>query len=547
MLRAIIQGNALSISAHRLLGFAFAGADLLLEISASGDIEVAIGASEALSGTHETQLVGRAWRDFIASDDQSMLAALLKGLHPGRRAGPIVVSLSGEGPVARAASLAAFCLPDNRGAVSCALSRANPRARFDLKDRTGFESATAALMDSARATGIDLELALVELGGFANLRTGLSPDAASALEARLSGALRAQSYGGGAATELSPDRYALVRQTGESADELIKRVVGLIDLQDEPRIQASAQAVSLSGEVTPSQVVRAIRYSLDGFIRDGVGGVAPASLTDALNQSLKRTLAEVGTLGQVVSDRRFRLVYQPVVNLKQNAALHHYEVLVRFGDNASPFPMIRMAEELDLIQALDLAVMEQTIAKLVEHPDLTLAANVSGRTIMSSEFVAAVGQLLKKNPKARGRLMVELTESAAIEDLALADRHLVALKALGIPVCLDDFGAGAASLAYLQQLTLDIVKIDGRYIRDLHHGGRETAFIRHLVTMCAELGMKTLAETVETTQAEEAVRRAGVDFAQGWLYGAAADLPVAAPVSPARPAARRMGAVESWG
>ena len=119
-------------------------------------------------------------------------------------------------------------------------------------------------------------------------------------------------------------------------------------------------------------------------------------------------------------------------------------------------------------------------------------------------------------------------------------------------VCLDDFGAGAASLAYLQQLSLDVVKIDGRYVRDLQHGGRESAFIKHLVAMCAELKVATLAEMIETREAEDAVRRAGVDYGQGWLYGAGSEIP--RPYTPAepgrnqvRPAARRMGAVESWG
>jgi EAL domain-containing protein (putative c-di-GMP-specific phosphodiesterase class I) len=116
-------------------------------------------------------------------------------------------------------------------------------------------------------------------------------------------------------------------------------------------------------------------------------------------------------------------------------------------------------------------------------------------------------------------------------------------------VCLDDFGAGAASLAYLQQLSLDVVKIDGRYIRELQHGGRESTFLRHLVRMCAELKVKTVAEMVETTQVEEAVRRAGVDFGQGWLYGAPAERPSAPPPTTSRSglvAARRVGEIEGW-
>jgi EAL domain-containing protein (putative c-di-GMP-specific phosphodiesterase class I) len=186
--------------------------------------------------------------------------------------------------------------------------------------------------------------------------------------------------------------------------------------------------------------------------------------------------------------------------------------------------MIRMAEEMELIEQLDLAILERAVAVLEDEPALHLAVNVSGRTIGSSSFVAKACALLASQPRSRGRLMFELTESAALDDLAQADRHLQALRAQGCEICLDDFGAGAASLAYLQQLRLDVVKIDGRYIRDLQHGGREATFVRHLVRMCGELGVRTLAEMVETQDAEDAVRRAGVDLAQGWFYGAAKDL-----------------------
>lgn len=547
----------MQLGPQRLLGFAFASADLLIEISPNGKIAFAIGASEALSGSAETALVGRAWRDFIDPRDKRMMEALLGGLNDGARGGPIVVTLADAGDgQERAASLSAFRMPGNDGAVSCVFSRAAPRSHHDLHDKASFETVTAALFETAKTTGIELELALVEMGGLAALRRLMSPDELSDMEQRLAGALRAQSHGGGAAASLGADRYALVRQKGDPIEQLLQRLMKLVATESSQEVSAMGRLMPLNAEAQPGQVVRAIRYSLEGFIKDGIDGATPGNLNEALSRSLKRTLIEVGALGQAVSERNFRLVYQPVVNLKANSALHHYEVLVRFGDNASPFPMIRMAEELDLIEPLDLAVVEQTIAKLLSDPSLSLAANISGRTIGSSAFVAAVKSMLAATPVAKGRLLFEITESAAIDDLPLADRHLQALRALGIEICLDDFGAGAASLAYLQQLTLDIVKIDGRYIRELQHGGRESTFIRHLVTMCAELGVKTLAEMVENPQAEEAVRRAGVDFAQGWHYGAAADapqapliagLPALTPLAVARPAARRVGSVDSWG
>ncbi|WP_082532228.1 MULTISPECIES: EAL domain-containing protein [unclassified Phenylobacterium] len=541
----------MSLAPQRLLGFAFASADLLLELAPDGRIGLAIGASEALSGSAETDLVGRAWRDFIDPRDRAMVDALLAGLKDGGRGGPIVVGLASDGGAERAAAMSAFKMPGNGGAVSCAFSRAAPKTSHDLHDKAAFEAAAGALIEAARATGQELEMAFLEFGGLAALRERVAPEAFLALEQRLIGGLRAQSHGGSAAASLGSDRFALVRQKGEGVDALVQRLITQISSDSSSGLHANARLMTLQSTASPAQLARAIRYALDNFINEGVSDGGTLDLNEMVDRSIKKTLADVGVLGAAVNDKRFRLVYQPVVDLKAGSTLHHYEMLVRFGDSASPYPMIRMAEELDMIEPLDIAVVEETVARLAAEPGLKLAANVSGRTIISPAFIQAVRQMLAKSPTVAGRLLLEITESAAIDDLALADRHLSTLRQEGCVICLDDFGAGAASLAYLQQLTLDIVKIDGRYIRELQHGGRESTFIRHLVRMCAELKVRTIAEMVENAAAEDAVRRAGVDFAQGWLYGAPSDAP-ASVIAPAvvgtpRPAARRVGSIDSWG
>lgn len=541
-----LEIRVLALAPQRLLGFAFASADLLLEIAPDARIGLAIGASEALSGSPEAALSGRPWRDFVDLPDQPMVDALLDGLSEGQRAGPIIVRLSAsEDGTPRAAAMAAFRMPGNAGAVSCAFSRAAPRSVQGLQGKADFEAATRILIEAAHASGQELEMAFLEFAGLTALRARLDPQASSALDQRLIGALRAQSHGGGAAADLGADRYAVVRQRGEGLEALLRRLTELVATGSDRSVHAAGKVMALHGDASANQLARAIRLSLDSFITEGLAG-AGADLNEVVDRSIKKTLADVGALGAAVNDKRFNLVYQPVVDLKAGSGLHHYEVLVRFGDNASPYPMIRMAEELDLIQALDIAVVEQTLERLAAEPGLMLAANISGRTIISSAFVEAMRQMLAKRPGTAARLLLEITESAAIDDLRLADRHLIALREEGCRICLDDFGAGAASLAYLQQLTLDIVKIDGRYIRELQHGGRESAFIGHLVHMCAELGVKTIAEMVENTQAEDAVRRAGVDFAQGWLYGAPSDQPDFKS-GQGKPAARRLGARDSWG
>jgi EAL domain-containing protein (putative c-di-GMP-specific phosphodiesterase class I)/GGDEF domain-containing protein len=528
-----------SIGAHRLLGFAFATADLFIEISPEGRIAFAMGASEALAGADVDVLVGRPWRDFIDPADGPMVEALFEGLDIGLRGGPALVRLA-KAPdgVDRAVSLSVFRLPQNGGALSCALCRANPENApkpGELHDREGFEALAGALLQTAQSTGADLELALIELDGLSSVRDAAAPDARIALDTRLAGVLRAQAHGGAAATELGEDRFALVRARGEGTDTLVRRLARLMNAGLADEIRPSAGVMSLKTEGQSRQTVRALRYSLDSFLRDGHADPLPANLGEALGRAMERTLQDVGTLGSAIRERRFRLVYQPVVRLKDRT-VHHYETLVRFGDQESPFPLIRMAEEMELIEPLDIAILETAVDVLAQTTGLKLAVNVSGRTITSSDFVEHACRLIGKHPTVRGRLMFELTESAALDDLALADRHLQALRDQGCEICLDDFGAGAASLAYLQQLRLDVLKIDGRYIRDLQHGGREATFVKHLVKMCADMGVRTLAEMVETPAAEDAVRRAGVDMAQGWLYGAAAERPEVQPPAAQTPA-----------
>jgi len=511
----------LELISHRMLGFAFAGADLLLEIGGDGRIIFALGAGEALAGEPETALAGRPWREVVAPCDHAMVTALFMGLEAGARAGPIHVRLANRSPGAadgkptRRASLSAFRLPQNGGAISCALARAGAGGAEGLLSRAEFEAMAARLADDP-----ELELALVELAGLTEALNAADEDARAGLTDQLTGVLRALAHRGEAAADLGEDRFALVRARGEDARALQARLRKLIPLPVTPETGVMAM-----GEMSePRQAIRALRFALNSFVEAGLTDGRPESLSAVLDQVLEGALDDARALGATIRDRDFRLTYQPVVRLMDGRVSHH-EVLVRFGEEESPYPTIRAAEEMDLIEPLDLAILEKALDVLQAQPKTALAVNISGRSIASDAFVARAEALMKARPDTRDRLILEITESAAIDDLAAADRRLQALRAAGCEVCLDDFGAGAASLAYLQQLTVDILKIDGRYIRDLQHGGRESAFLRHLVNLCRELNVKTLAEMVETADAERAVRLAGVDYAQGWYYGAASDRP----------------------
>ncbi|MDB5440898.1 MAG: diguanylate phosphodiesterase [Caulobacteraceae bacterium] len=538
----------MAIDPRRLLGFAFAGADLLIEVDDKGVISLVLGAAKGVVGEDEAHLTGRFFGGLFAPMDRPVAEALASGLEDGARRGPLVLRL-GLDP-RKAVILNAHCLAGNGGRASMSLSAAaTPALETDPRDglmgASSFEAFAQSLAQGASLTGQPLEMAMIEFAGLDEVYAGLDAPQRDLLTAAIAGAVRAEAHAGSGAARLSGERFALLREVGESAQALAGRLSRLATAACPASPPAIAVALALDANGDIQRIGRAVRFALEDFAREGIKQPGPVSLSDAMNQAVQRTLARAGDLGVAISQKRFKMAYQPVVDIR-TGVVHHHEALVRFEAGDSPFGMIRLAEEFDLIEELDRAIIEMVITRLKANPKEKLAANVSGRTITSSNFIDRVLGRIRKDPTLRGRLIFEVTESATIQDLGRAEKHIQALREAGSLVCLDDFGAGAASFAYLQQLTLDIVKIDGRYVRELTSNGREGAMVRHLVHMCSELRIRTVAEMVENAQIEAAAREAGVDFAQGYLYGEPAEIPTE-PVGKAKPAARRVGAVESWG
>jgi EAL domain-containing protein (putative c-di-GMP-specific phosphodiesterase class I) len=233
-------------------------------------------------------------------------------------------------------------------------------------------------------------------------------------------------------------------------------------------------------------------------------------------------LSRVVMMRDVIHERRLTLHYQPIVDLVERKT-HHYEVLLRFADGKSPFEDIQFAEQINTIHEVDLAVTQGAVARLQEaashNQHLSLAVNMSARSLLNDMFLSMFEELADKVGDVRERLIIEITESAKLDDLPKAARAVDRLSARGHTICLDDFGAGASSLPYLQQLIVGYVKIDGAYVKGLSQGGRERAIIEGVLATCKSLGVQTVAEMVEREDQHNILQDLGVTLGQGWLYG----------------------------
>jgi len=230
-------------------------------------------------------------------------------------------------------------------------------------------------------------------------------------------------------------------------------------------------------------------------------------------------------------------------------------VLSRFEGERSPAELIRFAEGVGMIEELDLLVSQRALALLdarADTPGLALAVNLSGRSLASDAFVGALEALLKSCTD-RKRLLFEITETTALTDLQRADRIVQGLRQAGHKVCLDDFGAGAASFPYLQAFTIDFVKIDGAYVTRMLDNRRDHAILKAMVALCNDLGTATIAEMIETDAQAQRLATVGVGYGQGFLFGrpAPAEAAIDATARKVPPKttvfAKRKGFVQTWG
>ena len=203
--------------------------------------------------------------------------------------------------------------------------------------------------------------------------------------------------------------------------------------------------------------------------------------------------------------------------------IHHYEALIRMVDPSNsevffnPAEFIVRAETSGKIQQIDRWMIKSCVELLASYPNApAIAVNISGNSIGSPDIVDFVRSTLAALKISGSRLHLELTETSAVSDLGVAQRAVCALKALGCKVCLDDFGSGFASIAYLKQIPADYVKIDGMFIKNLGVDAENSVLLKAIIEITKQSQRLSVAEWIEDAAMLQTVRDYGVDLVQGF-------------------------------
>ena len=236
----------------------------------------------------------------------------------------------------------------------------------------------------------------------------------------------------------------------------------------------------------------------------------------------RAALAIEETVRAALGQDRMLFAFQPVV-CAISGSVDYFECLLRMReDDGRLVPcgeFIVAAEETGLVGLIDRYVLHRAFDELGAHAEVRLGFNVSGRTACDRPWLRTLMALLRERPDYARRLVVEITETAALGDLEECSRFVDTLRDAGCRVALDDFGAGHTSLRHLQALAIDIVKIDGSFVRSLAARPENRIILRHLLGLTRGFGLGTVAEHVETAEEAALLREAGVGYLQGFFFG----------------------------
>ena len=520
----------------RFLAFAFAAADLLVETGLDGLISFAQGAFAQRLGAQADRFVGQRISRLFAAPDQASLAMAMASVTLCGRIVPLVLRLADA--ASTPVSVAALMMPGPPPRLCFTIGPVPAPPGQAPAKAPGFEAPLLFVREAELAlrAGVEGRIGLVELTGWSDVQSALSPDDLTTLRGGITAVL-AEAGPGVLAGEITAGRYGLLGSPALDVPGIAERLRQLVGAGPAARLTQVTQAdlPLVPGSLTPTQAARTLRYAVSRF---AAGGIAAAT-ADGAQGGLAGIIALSGqrarAMREAIAERRFRLQFQPIVGLNDNV-IHHFEALLRPAPidshpSGSTQDFVLFAEMVGLAEELDIAVLEEALAALRASPTATVAVNVSGFTMQSQPFRDRVLDLLAAHPDVVGsphtphRLLIELTETAEIDDMAAAAAAIALFRAHGLPVCLDDFGAGGAAFRYLREFGVDYVKIDGLYVRAATRGARERGFVAAMVELAGQAGAQVVAEMIETEEQAALMRELGVQFGQGWLFGRPGTLP----------------------
>ena len=566
--RSITRQKQLELQLRRSSRYFELARDLTVATGFDGRFKSVNPALERVLGWSEEEILARAFIDLVHPDDREATLRELRKLADGEVTLSFVNRYAAKDGTYRWLDWHAIVAPDEPLMYACAR---------DITDRMRMEAQLQHLADHDAITGLlnrrrfteELERALarsrrhhetgavlfLDLDGFKFVNDTLGHAAGDALIGRVGGLLRHAVRETDTLARMGGDEFAVLLTRCERggavkvAEKLLEtlRRDGLAGTERRGRLSCSIGVALFGGDDDVSADELVVEADIAMYEAKDEGKDRYAIYDLARRRRTRPGIRESWStrLERAICDDGFVLHAQPIAAICGDAT-PAFELLLRLpdelGDLILPGAFLHNAERLGLVEQIDRWVLERAVRHLhSSHAlgcDLTLSVNVSGRTMGDRSLAAHVSELIAAHPIPPGRLIVEITETAAISSIQQAGGLAHELRALGCMLALDDFGAGFASFYYLKHLRFDYLKIDGEFIRNLCVTPTDQLVVQAIVTIARALGTRTVAEFVGDDETVQLLRAFGIDYGQGYHLGRPRPLDETLPYLLAAPLAR---------
>ena len=400
-------------------------------------------------------------------------------------------------------------------------------------NRTHLIGALAASIEEAVRFRSSFAFLLIGIDHLARINDAFGFDVADAVISEVATRIRARLRGGDILGRFSGNKFGLILKNCTVDDVNVAAERFLAGIRDDV-VPTSSGPVSVTASIGAVSVPRYARdtdeainraqETLDAAKRRRAGSFSmwrPNLERDAQRRVNIRVTDEIVT---ALNERRIVMAFEPVVDARTRAPAFH-ECLVRMKQQDGQFllapDIVPVAEKLGLIRLVDHRVLELVVDELAAAPDVQLSLNISPATTMDPDWWASIELLMRTWPGVGERLIVEITETVAIQDIDDVRGFVTRLKNFGSRIAIDDFGAGYTSFRNLRRLGVDIVKIDGAFVQNIARSADDRAFVQTLIDLARRLEIKTVAEWVQDEESAVMLRDWGCDYIQGRLIGLA--------------------------
>ncbi len=400
-------------------------------------------------------------------------------------------------------------------------------------NRTHLIAALAEAIEEATRFRSSCAFMLIGIDHLARINDAFGFDVADAVISDVARRIRIRLRGGDVLGRFSGNKFGLVLKNCTVDDMNVAAERFLAGIRDEVvptnsgpvSVTASIGAVSVPRYArNANEAINRAHETLDGAKHRRAGSFAlwrPNVERDAQRKVNIRVTDEIVT---ALNERRIVMAFEPVVEAASRETAF-YECLIRMEQDDGRMllapDIVPVAEKLGLIRLVDHRVLELVVAELAASPKVQLSLNISPETTMDPDWWGSIESLMRAHPGVAERLIVEITETVAIQDIDDLRGFVTRLKNFGSRIAIDDFGAGYTSFRNLRKLGVDIVKIDGAFVQNIARSADDRAFVQTLIDLARRLDIKTVAEWVQDEESGLMLRDWGCDYIQGRLIGLA--------------------------